>query len=198
VILQAFGVMPLQLLNLGVIIPRMFYRAFITRTPRGLFLGSQFLWYIAHSSLDFAELNAPPMVNYGTVYPQAILIFVVTLVYSVIQPLIVFFGAAYFGIAYVVYKYKLLFGTLVLHFRLFCSCSLAFSILQAIRVTRSGVANHMPSPSLGRNDLSDLHDWHLYFKQVIRLIISHDTADSIHIVLGMDNGSHFPATILFR
>ena len=27
--------MPLQLLNLGVIIPRMFYRMFITRTPRG-------------------------------------------------------------------------------------------------------------------------------------------------------------------
>ncbi|GJJ13050.1 hypothetical protein Clacol_007299 [Clathrus columnatus] len=60
--------------------------------------------------LDFAELNAPPMINYGTVYPQAILIFVVTLLYSIIQPLIVFFGAAYFGIAYVVYKYKLLFG----------------------------------------------------------------------------------------
>ena len=27
--------MPLQLLNLGVIIPRLFYRAFSTRTPRG-------------------------------------------------------------------------------------------------------------------------------------------------------------------
>jgi len=27
--------MPLQLLNLGVIIPRFFYRAFYTRTPRG-------------------------------------------------------------------------------------------------------------------------------------------------------------------
>lgn len=50
------------------------------------------------------------MINYGTVYPQAILVFVVTLLYSIIQPLIVFFGAAYFGIAYVVYKYKLLFG----------------------------------------------------------------------------------------
>ncbi|KAF8581445.1 DUF221-domain-containing protein [Ramaria rubella] len=92
VILQGFGIMPLQLLNLGVVIPAMFHRAFITRTPR-----------------DFAELNAPPMINYGTVYPQAILVFVVTLLYSVIQPLIVFFGAAYFGIAYVVYKYKLLF-----------------------------------------------------------------------------------------
>ncbi|KAH8093801.1 hypothetical protein BXZ70DRAFT_949239 [Cristinia sonorae] len=92
VILQGLGIMPLQLLNLGVLIPRMFYRAFITRTPR-----------------DFAELNAPPMINYGVVYPQAILIFVITLLYSVIQPLILIFGAVYFGIGYVVYKYKLLF-----------------------------------------------------------------------------------------
>ncbi|CDO68681.1 hypothetical protein BN946_scf184652.g8 [Trametes cinnabarina] len=92
VILQGLGLMPLQLLNLGVIIPRLVYRLFITRTPR-----------------DFAELNAPPMINYGIVYPQAILIFVITLLYSVIQPLILVFGAVYFGVAYVVYKYKLLF-----------------------------------------------------------------------------------------
>ena len=50
------------------------------------------------------------MINYGVVYPQGILIFVITLLYSVIQPLIVIFGAIYFGTAYVVYKYKLLFG----------------------------------------------------------------------------------------
>ncbi|THH04916.1 hypothetical protein EW145_g5182 [Phellinidium pouzarii] len=92
VILQGLGIMPLQLLNLGVIIPRIIFRIFITRTPR-----------------DFAELNAPPMINYGVVYPQAILIFVVTLLYSVIQPTILIFGALYFGIGYLVYKYKLLF-----------------------------------------------------------------------------------------
>lgn len=50
------------------------------------------------------------MINYGVVYPQAILIFVITMLYSVVQPLILIFGAAYFGMAYVVYKYKLLFG----------------------------------------------------------------------------------------
>ena len=50
------------------------------------------------------------MINYGVVYPQAILVFVITLLYSVIQPLILIFGAVYFGMAYVVYKYKLLFG----------------------------------------------------------------------------------------
>ena len=60
--------------------------------------------------LDFAELNAPPMINYGVVYPQAILIFTITILYSVVQPLILIFGAVYFGVAYVVYKYKLLFG----------------------------------------------------------------------------------------
>ncbi|KAF8901139.1 hypothetical protein CPB84DRAFT_1708514 [Gymnopilus junonius] len=92
VILQGLGIMPLQLLNLGVIIPRFFYRMFLTRTPR-----------------DFAELNAPPMINYGVVYPQAILMFVITMLYSVVQPLIVIFGAVYFGVGYVVYKYKLLF-----------------------------------------------------------------------------------------
>ncbi|PCH41949.1 DUF221-domain-containing protein [Wolfiporia cocos MD-104 SS10] len=92
VILQGLGIMPLQLLNLGVVLPRLLYRIFVTRTPR-----------------DFAELNAPPMINYGVVYPQAILIFVITLLYSVIQPLILIFGAVYFGVAYVVYKYKLLF-----------------------------------------------------------------------------------------
>jgi calcium permeable stress-gated cation channel len=50
------------------------------------------------------------MINYGVVYPQAILMFVVTLLYSVHYPPIVIFGAIYFGTAYVVYKYKLLFG----------------------------------------------------------------------------------------
>lgn len=50
------------------------------------------------------------MINYGAVYPQAILIFVITLLYSIAQPLILIFGAVYFGVAYLVYKYKLLFG----------------------------------------------------------------------------------------
>lgn len=63
------------------------------------------------TSTDFAELNAPPMINYGVVYPQAILVFTIVMLYSVVQPLIVIFGAIYFGVAYMVYKYKLLFGS---------------------------------------------------------------------------------------
>ena len=68
------------------------------------------LCYYSDSVTDFAELNAPPMINYGVVYPQAILMFVITMLYSVVQPLIVIFGAIYFGVGYIVYKYKLLFG----------------------------------------------------------------------------------------
>lgn len=46
VILQGIGIMPLQLLNLGVIIPRFFFRLFLTRTPRGE-------WLIICISRDF-------------------------------------------------------------------------------------------------------------------------------------------------
>ncbi|KAL7418593.1 hypothetical protein Q5752_007051 [Cryptotrichosporon argae] len=92
VMLQALGLMPLQLLNLGPLLGLAWARAFSTKTPR-----------------DYAEANAPPMLNYGWVYPQALLIFTITLVYSIISPLILVFGAVYFGVAYLVYKYKLLF-----------------------------------------------------------------------------------------
>jgi hypothetical protein len=105
--------MPLQLLNLGVIIPRFFFRMFHTRTPRGTNVSFDCV-RDPNSLVDFAELNAPPMINYGVVYPQAILMFVITMLYSVVQPLIVIFGAIYFGVGYIVYKYKLLFGAFVL------------------------------------------------------------------------------------
>jgi calcium permeable stress-gated cation channel len=36
--------------------------------------------------------------------------FTITLLYSVVQPLILIFGCLYFGVGYVVWKYKLLFG----------------------------------------------------------------------------------------
>lgn len=92
VMLQALGLMPLQLLNLGPLFSLALARAFWTKTPR-----------------DYAEANAPPMLNYGWVYPQALLVFTITLVYSVMSPLILIFGAIYFAMAYLVFKYKLLF-----------------------------------------------------------------------------------------
>lgn len=82
VMLQGIGIMPVQLVQLSTIIPNAFYRLFLTRTPR-----------------DHAELNAPPVLNLGVVYPQALLIFLICLTYSTITPLILIFGAIYFGMA---------------------------------------------------------------------------------------------------
>ncbi|SJX63584.1 uncharacterized protein (N-terminal fragment), partial [Sporisorium reilianum f. sp. reilianum] len=92
VILQGIALQPLQLLQLPTLILRGFYRLFLTRTPR-----------------EFAELNAPPTLAMGNVYPQALLIFTLCILYSIVSPLIVLFGTVYFGIAYVVNKYKLLY-----------------------------------------------------------------------------------------
>jgi len=81
VMLQGIGLMPLQLLNIGPLFSLTWGRLW-ARTPR-----------------DYAEANAPPMLNYGWVYPQALLVFTVTIVYSVVSPLILIFGAIYFGAA---------------------------------------------------------------------------------------------------
>lgn len=116
--------------------------------------------------IDFAELNAPPMINYGVVYPQAILMFVITMLYSVQQPLIVIFGAIYFGAAYVVYKYKLLFGT---HTQLPPPNPnlLPPSVLQALRIPRPSMAHHIRSPHMGCCYLLIIHDRHLHFEEVV-------------------------------
>ena len=85
------------------------------------------------------------MINYGIVYPQAILIFVITLLYSVIQPLILVFGAVYFGVAYVVYKYKLLFGT----FNHVCKCTTSDHYSQSSTNRTNRKAKPGRSPSCG-------------------------------------------------
>jgi len=92
------------------------------------------------------------MINYGAVYPQAILVFVITMLYSVIQPLIMVFGAAYFGISYVVYKYKLLFGELSSASTTRVTLT-TNSVLQAVREPRSGMAHHIRANDVGRRNL---------------------------------------------
>jgi hypothetical protein len=48
---------------------------------------------------DYAALYEPVSINYGMVYPPAILVFIMTLVYAVMSPLILVFGAIYFAAA---------------------------------------------------------------------------------------------------
>lgn len=92
----ALGLMPSQLLNMGPVFTLGWSRLTRCKTPRG---EPQPHDRRAHSRVDYAESNAPPMLNYGWIYPQALLVFTLTLVFSVVSPLILVFGAIYFGAA---------------------------------------------------------------------------------------------------
>ncbi|KAF9208359.1 hypothetical protein BGZ49_009051 [Haplosporangium sp. Z 27] len=90
-ILKGIGMLPLQLLELGDVFTLIF-RSFLAKTPR-----------------DYAEARAPPMLDQGVVYSQATLTFVIVVIYSCIKPLVLLFGMIYFVLAYLVYKYQLLY-----------------------------------------------------------------------------------------
>lgn len=91
VVFQSVAVVPLQLLQLPITLGRAFGRL-SALTPR-----------------EHAELNAPPQLYAGSVYPAALIVVTLCIVYSIVSPLITLFGALYFAVAYLVYKYKLLF-----------------------------------------------------------------------------------------
>ena len=134
----------------------------------------------AHLDADYAESNAPPMLNYGWVYPQALLIFTITLCFSVVMPLILIFGALYFGVACelatihfcrqayadesdLVYKYKLLFGeSLVYNVRpvLIAKPPSPCPTVYFKPYESNGEAwrNHLSSTPMGCDHLSSLHD----------------------------------------
>ncbi|KAI9314931.1 hypothetical protein BX666DRAFT_2020032 [Dichotomocladium elegans] len=91
-VLQCLMVLPIQLLQVGIIILQGFWRTFLCKTPR-----------------DYAEVCAPRMFNYGWGYPAPVFMFVVLLVYSTSSPIILVFGTLYFCFAYVVFKYQILY-----------------------------------------------------------------------------------------
>ncbi len=68
-------------------------RIFFSKTPR-----------------DYATATAPPFMDYGEELPPIVLIFVIILVYSSLTPIITLFGAIYFFLGYICYKYLLLYG----------------------------------------------------------------------------------------
>ncbi|KAF9185509.1 hypothetical protein BGZ51_002631 [Haplosporangium sp. Z 767] len=90
-VLKGLGSFPLQLLQIGDVFEQTF-RGFASKTPR-----------------DYAEVRAPPELRQGVVYANATLAFVIVLIYSCIKPIILIFGAIYFAVGYVVYKYQLLY-----------------------------------------------------------------------------------------
>ncbi|ORX90223.1 DUF221-domain-containing protein, partial [Basidiobolus meristosporus CBS 931.73] len=91
VTILGLGYLPLKLVQLGPMILLIFRRLFCS-SPR-----------------DYAELLTPVNIDYGWVYPIPMLVFVIVLTYSVMTPLILVFGVAYFSIAYLFHKYNFLY-----------------------------------------------------------------------------------------
>lgn len=115
------------------------------------------------------------MINYGVVYPQAILVFVMTLLYSVVQPLIVMFGAIYFGVAYVVYKYKLLFGKQHRFIRKRIPLNSPSSVLQALRIAGPSMDYNIYPIDLGCRHVPGIHDWDIRSQEGIYCFLVGDT-----------------------
>jgi len=153
---------------------------------------------------DHAEANAPPMINYGWVYPQALLIFTITLVYSVVSPLILVFGAIYFGIAC---GLRIVSFMTLADLQISCtstsSCSvgvqdkstqgaeLTVSLLQAIRIQWRGLATHLPPTAMGTHHIPALHDWNLFTPAAegtsFVVTARHDPLDFVYALVVLDD-----------
>ncbi|KAI5296881.1 hypothetical protein KEM55_005449, partial [Ascosphaera atra] len=94
IVLQGLGLHPFRLLEFGAVFLYPFQRLGAI-TPR-----------------DYMEIKKPPTFSYGLALPQAILIFVICVVYSVFPSswLVCLFGVLYFFIGGFIYKYQLLYA----------------------------------------------------------------------------------------
>ncbi|RCK57584.1 Calcium permeable stress-gated cation channel 1 [Candida viswanathii] len=93
IILQGLGIFPFKLLLLGNLLRFSTHSVFRCKTPR-----------------DYLKLYKPPVFNFGLQLPQPMLIFIITLVYSVMSSKILTAGLLYFIIGYFVSKYQLLYA----------------------------------------------------------------------------------------
>lgn len=91
VILQSLTILPLQLLSLPIVLMSPLY-VLTAKTPR-----------------EHAEAHGTPLFKAGTIYPQALIIATLGMLYSIVKPLVTLFATLYFCIGYIVFKYKLLF-----------------------------------------------------------------------------------------
>ncbi|KAH0536346.1 hypothetical protein FGG08_006772 [Glutinoglossum americanum] len=113
IVLQGIGLFPLRLLEFGSV--ALYPIGLIgAKTPRGKIspLERPKRNTFTYHALDYAELHRPPIFQYGFYLPQAILILILCIVYSVLPSgsLVLFFGLVYFRIGGFVYKYQLLYA----------------------------------------------------------------------------------------
>ncbi|TPX37211.1 hypothetical protein SmJEL517_g00833 [Synchytrium microbalum] len=97
IIVQAFAIFPAQLLLVGPL-----FLTFVSRLAP----------WTRNSPRDVSDAYYPSVltsINYGIAFPMPLLILAVGLTYSQILPIVLPFCALCFGIAWVVYKYQLLY-----------------------------------------------------------------------------------------
>ena len=94
IILQGIGLFPFRLLEIGSVSLYPIYRIG-AKTPR-----------------DYAELVQPPVFSYAFYLPNALLIFIICMVYSVLRSSwqVLLAGLIYFAFGHFVYKYQLLYA----------------------------------------------------------------------------------------
>ncbi|KAG9258867.1 cefP protein [Emericellopsis atlantica] len=94
IMLQGIGLMPFRMLEFGSVVLHPIYRA-MSSTPR-----------------DYAELEKPPVFQYGFYLPTALLIFNLCLIYSVLRWgfAILIFGIIYFVLGYFTFKYMVMYA----------------------------------------------------------------------------------------
>lgn len=92
IVLQGIGLTPFRLMQAGSVFQFPFFRA------------------QARSARDYLELNKPCSINYGILLPNALLIFIICLVYSNLSPRILIFGTVYFFLGYFVQKYQCIYS----------------------------------------------------------------------------------------
>ncbi|KAB5551023.1 hypothetical protein GE09DRAFT_1059535 [Coniochaeta sp. 2T2.1] len=94
IMLQGLGLFPFRLLEFGSVALYPIYRMG-AKTPR-----------------DYAEMVEPPVFTYAFYLPTALLVFILCLVYSVLDGgyLVLLLGVVYFTLGYFTYKYQLLYA----------------------------------------------------------------------------------------
>lgn len=94
IMLQGIGLMPFRVLEVGSVFLFPIYRM-MSSTPR-----------------DYAELQKPPVFQYGFYLPTALLVFNLCLIYSVLKWgfVILIFGSIYFVLGYFTFKYMVLYA----------------------------------------------------------------------------------------
>jgi calcium permeable stress-gated cation channel len=94
IMLQGIGLMPFRILEAGSVFLYPFSRM-MAKTPR-----------------DFAEMQQPPVFQYGFYLPTALLVFNLCIIYSVLRTglFILMVGTVYFSIGYFTFKYMLVYA----------------------------------------------------------------------------------------